>query len=387
MVHRPNAPREEPGKYGAIARDEESGVRAAWADETSTKKPPVDKPKKMRLKRRRPPPPDTAPPEKLLRRIVRFFYDHLWIVFVLYVGGAVLCLQSLGESDFNNNVDAVYFVAISATTVGYGDMSPKTDKGKIFVMAFILTGVAMAGVFMTKMTDWILAAQERAMDNLTKKKQADMEADMAKLKAQVGVKDDAGAAAAAVAARADAERERIKGDKEMKVSPVKKALLAMTTVILVGAAIMHAIEGISFLDGCYWSVVTSTTVGYGDVTPKTVDGKIFASAYAFITIGVMAWAIGQVADASVQSQVEHGAQVKAFKLTPEWLAAQGGEKGYVDQFDFAKAMLLSMGKCDQADFDLVSARFDELDVNGDRTLDAADLLGETAQLNGDKYTG
>jgi hypothetical protein len=33
------------------------------------------------------------------------------------------------------------------------------------------------------------------------------------------------------------------------------------------------------------------------------------------------------------------------------------------------------------------ARFDELDVNGDRTLDAADLLGETAQLNGDKYTG
>ena len=86
----------------------------------------------------------------------------------------------------------------------------------------------------------------------------------------------------------------------------------------------------------------------------------------------------------MQSQVEHGAQVKAFKLTPEWLAAQGGEKGYVDQFDFAKAMLLSMGKCDQADFDLVSARFDELDVNGDRTLDAADLLGETAQFNGDK---
>ena len=46
MVHAPNTPREEPGKYGAIARDEESGVREAWMDETSTKQRVVDKPKR-----------------------------------------------------------------------------------------------------------------------------------------------------------------------------------------------------------------------------------------------------------------------------------------------------------------------------------------------------
>jgi potassium channel subfamily K len=38
-------------------------------------------------------------------------------------------------------------------------------------------------------------------------------------------------------------------------------------------------------------------------------------------------------------------------------------------------MLLAMGKCEQSDFDTVAARFNELDVNGDRTLDAKDLLG------------
>jgi formate--tetrahydrofolate ligase len=39
MPRRPNAPREAPGKYGAMARDEESGVRAAWtsaSDATTT---------------------------------------------------------------------------------------------------------------------------------------------------------------------------------------------------------------------------------------------------------------------------------------------------------------------------------------------------------------
>ena len=121
------------------------------------------------------------------------------------------------------------------------------------------------------------------MEKLTKKKQADMEADMAKLKAQVGARDGAGAASRA--ADAAAERKRTIRGEVTKITPVQKALAAMTAVILSGAAVMHSIEDISFLDGCYWSVVTSTTVGYGDVTPKTVDGKIFASMYAFITIG------------------------------------------------------------------------------------------------------
>jgi hypothetical protein len=152
-------------------------------------------------------------------------------------------------------------------------------------------------------------------------------------------------------------------------------LVAIAVVVILGAVVMHRLENISFLDGCYWSIVTSTTVGYGDVTPKTQSGRIFASFYCFITVGVMAWAIGQIASSSVESQVEKHAQLKAFKLTPEWLAAQGGDKGYVDEFDFAKAMLLAMGKCEQSDFDTVAARFNELDVNGDRTLDAKDLLG------------
>ena len=386
MPRRPNAPREAPGKYGAMARDEESGVRAAWtsADDattttttTTTDANDDDAGRRMRtrLKRKgaRPGPPNAEPPKKLAKRIVGFFYDNLWIAFVAYALGAMFILQKIpGESDFAKPADAAYFVAISATTVGYGDMSPKTDEGKVFVMVLLVTGVAMAGVAMTKVTDWILKAQERAMNAVMERSKARMAVDMAKLRAQVGAD-----------ARADQDEElkRALANKEERtfrakqLSPLARALVAIAVVVILGAVVMHQLENISFLDGCYWSIVTSTTVGYGDVTPKTQSGRIFASFYCFITVGVMAWAIGQIASSSVESQVEKHAQLKAFKLTPEWLAAQGGDKGYVDEFDFAKAMLLAMGKCEQSDFDTVAARFNELDVNGDRTLDAKDLLG------------
>lgn len=41
------------------------------------------------------------------------------------------------------------------------------------------------------------------------------------------------------------------------------------------------IEGQRWIDGLYWSVVTSVTVGYGDFSPKTDFGKLAAIAFMF----------------------------------------------------------------------------------------------------------
>lgn len=41
-------------------------------------------------------------------------------------------------------LDAVYFSAYTMTTVGYGDIAPKTDAGKIFTIFFVFAGVGIA---------------------------------------------------------------------------------------------------------------------------------------------------------------------------------------------------------------------------------------------------
>jgi voltage-gated potassium channel len=40
-------------------------------------------------------------------------------------------------------IDAFYFSATTLTTVGYGDLSPQTDFGKIFTTVYIFVGIGI----------------------------------------------------------------------------------------------------------------------------------------------------------------------------------------------------------------------------------------------------
>lgn len=53
----------------------------------------------------------------------------------------------------------------------------------------------------------------------------------------------------------------------------------------------------SFFHCLWWSVITLTTVGYGDVIPITVGGKIFTSVIVLIGLGVVAVPTGLIASA------------------------------------------------------------------------------------------
>ena len=51
--------------------------------------------------------------------------------------------------------------------------------------------------------------------------------------------------------------------------------------------VYHYLEGWSYIDSLYFSVVTLTTVGYGDFTPQTDAGKLFTVFYIIIGIGII----------------------------------------------------------------------------------------------------
>ncbi|MEK7599866.1 MAG: potassium channel family protein [Patescibacteria group bacterium] len=67
-----------------------------------------------------------------------------------------------------------------------------------------------------------------------------------------------------------------------------RILLAFALATLAtGTVVYHFVEGFSWLNSYYFSVVTLATVGYGDFTPHTNFGKIFTTFYIFIGVGIV----------------------------------------------------------------------------------------------------
>lgn len=58
-------------------------------------------------------------------------------------------------------------------------------------------------------------------------------------------------------------------------------------IIFFGAVGMYFIEGLAFKDALWWSFVTTTTVGYGDIYPKTGVGRIIACILMLVGVGLI----------------------------------------------------------------------------------------------------
>lgn len=80
-------------------------------------------------------------------------------------------------------------------------------------------------------------------------------------------------------------------------------ILAVLMAIAIGTLGFHLIEGWSLVDSLYVAAQTVTTVGFGDVHPVTVAGKIFATGFMLVGVGVVLFALTNVMQSIVQSEL------------------------------------------------------------------------------------
>lgn len=81
------------------------------------------------------------------------------------------------------------------------------------------------------------------------------------------------------------------------------AILAVFVAIAFGTLCFRLIEGWSLLDSLYVTAQTVTTVGFGDITPTTLHGRMFATVFMLVGVGVVLYALTTTVQSIVQSEL------------------------------------------------------------------------------------
>ncbi|KAJ7973139.1 Two-pore potassium channel like [Quillaja saponaria] len=133
-------------------------------------------------------------------------------------------------------VDALYYITMTLSTVGYGDIVPTTTTTKVLVCIFILVGFA----FFKAMIDCV----SRYVKDLQKKTWFPLNYEV-----------------------------------DMKKGTTKVALALGVLIFFFGTGVLvlHFLENSGWIDSTYSSLISMTTIGYGDVAFKTIQGRLLAT--------------------------------------------------------------------------------------------------------------
>ncbi len=92
-------------------------------------------------------------------------------------------------------------------------------------------------------------------------------------------------------------------------------ILSLVGVVALGTVFFHYVEGWSWLESYFFTVITISTVGYGSLVPVTPLGMIGTTVFIFVGLGVFIVAIQQFAQFHMEKREKH----------TEWLISRVGD--------------------------------------------------------------
>ena len=85
-----------------------------------------------------------------------------------------------------------------------------------------------------------------------------------------------------------------------------KVIFLIVTFITIGTIGFYFLEApaqsLSLMDSFYWTVITVTTIGFGDIHPITIPGQILAIVLAFIGVAVISLTFATILELAIESR-------------------------------------------------------------------------------------
>ncbi|KAI9514706.1 hypothetical protein NQZ68_031594 [Dissostichus eleginoides] len=145
---------------------------------------------------------------------------------------------------FNSRWDlasAFFFCGTIITTIGFGNLSPRTWYGQLFCVGYALVGIPMFGILLAGVGDHMGTVLRRAV---------------AKIETLF-------------------LKRKVRPTTVRVISAVLSILIGCLIFLAVPTVVFQKVEKWSFLESLYFVVITLTTVGFGDYVPGGRDGGWF----------------------------------------------------------------------------------------------------------------
>lgn len=86
-------------------------------------------------------------------------------ILILLGGAAIYDIEySLDNSNIKTPSDAIWWAAVTITTVGYGDRFPVSDEGRLLGVALMICGIAVVGTVTASFAGWLISHVKEVED-------------------------------------------------------------------------------------------------------------------------------------------------------------------------------------------------------------------------------
>lgn len=298
------------------------------------------------------------PREKMLRRkrLVLATIVLAWLA----CGALVFSSMDLGP------VRTFYLMVQIITTVGYGDFVPETQGQKLACTAVVLSSALLVAnivmAFVSDLEDKIGDEVASDMRSMTHRIEDHIRAGEEQRASMGGDCPTEELVRPNNMALQQQEQRRKRTFRELRISSSIFIFCLAAGVVffrLVDACSTHECEDDenhvhTWTDALYLSVITMTTVGFGDIVPQSKVGQTFSALWMMVGVAVTVRLLG-----SVSSVIDHTLRADVQVQMTRQLFHESDENGdgQLDVLEFMKLQFVQNGLVSKDQFESVRSQF------------------------------
>nr|GEV67201.1 two-pore potassium channel 1-like [Tanacetum cinerariifolium] len=281
-----------------------------------------------------------ALPKPHPKSVFDHFYPSYWkavSIVSVYLAVGTLCFTLLRKQisgiKTSDVLDGLYFTIVTMTSVGYGDLVPASHLTILLACLFVVSGMLVVGLVLSKAADLLVEKQERLLVRAMHLNETIGEAEIL---------------------------------KKMKTKKVRNKCIILVLLLLVlvaaGTGLLLSVEDLDFVNAFYCVVATLTGL---------LSGTVYVAQLLF----TFALLHTERRQRSLVKWV-----LKRQTTASDLEAADFDGDGIVVAAEFVIYKLKEMGKISQDDITPIMDEFETLDFDKTGTLSASDILRGQSSL-------